>query len=70
VKVHVRSLKNVSEVSVPVQISPFTTVYLGKGDEMKNQDVFNLPALQGMVKTEQDLGEVTPINEGMTKLYD
>jgi len=69
-KTRVRNLTNISEVSVPVQTGPLTTVYLSKGQTITNQDVYNLPEIAGMVKTEQDLAEVNPVRESKQKLYD
>jgi hypothetical protein len=69
-KIRVRKLENISDVSVPVQIDSFTTVYLGKGEILENQDVYNLSSIRSMVKVEQDLSEVPVVNEGRKQLYD
>jgi len=69
-RVKVRKIENVSSSQVPVQINPFTKIYLGKGEMIQNQDVYNLEEIRQFVKVEQDLSEVPGVNEGKTLLYD
>lgn len=66
----VRRIENISGASIPVKVAPFTTVYLGKGEVLENQDVYNLGAIQSYVKVEQDLSEVPGVNEGRQQLFD
>ena len=65
----VRKIKNISEVTVPIQLSGQTTVMVAPGVEMKNVDVSNLVAIQGFVSAEYDLSEVQPVKEGRQMLH-
>lgn len=69
-RVKVRKIENISDSQIPVQIDPFTTIYLGKGEVLKDKDIYNLGAVRDFVKVEQDLSEVPTINEGKTLLFD
>jgi hypothetical protein len=69
-KIKVRRLENISGSQVPVQVDDSTTIYLGKGEVLENQEIHNLGAIRRFVKVEQDLSEVPAINEGRTKLFD
>ena len=69
-KTKVRRLENISEMAVPVEVSPSTILYLRKGDVLENRDIYNLDAIQEYVKVEQDLTEVPIINEDRKILLD
>ena len=69
-KTRVRKLTNISKSQIPVQIDPFTTIYLGEGEVLENKDVYNMGIIREFVKVEQDLSEIPTINEGKTLLFD
>lgn len=69
-KVKVRKIENISDSQIPVMIDPFTTIYLGRGESLKDREIYNLGAIKEFVKVEQDLSEVPGVNEGKTLLYD
>ena len=66
----IRKLKNVSDIEVPIQIDEQTTVYVAPNQTMENINIYNLDNVRQYLKVEQDLGEVNPIKESRTKLYD
>ena len=66
----VRKLKNISNAQIPVKIDAYTSIYIGPGEVIENREIYNLPALQGLVEVEQDLAEVIPVNEGLQYLKD
>lgn len=64
----VRTIKNVSEADIPVQVDERTTIFIRPGMELKNTLVMNLGAIQRFVTVEYDLSEVTPIKEGRQQI--
>ena len=65
----VRKMENISELEIPVQIDKQTTVYVKPGQKLENVECINLGNIQRYVRVEQDLAEVQPIQEKLTKIY-
>jgi hypothetical protein len=66
----VRTIKNVSEASIPIKVDPFTSIYIAPGQELKDVNVCNLELIRQFTKIEYDLAEVPIIDESKTKLFD
>jgi len=66
----IRKIKNVSDCQIPVQVDPFTTVFLPKNGMLENKTVYNLASIRKFCEIEEDLGEISPVREGKQQLYD
>ena len=59
----VRKIKNISNASLPIRISPSMVIYIAPGEILENREVYNLGELEGLVEVKQDLSEIKPVVE-------